>query len=120
MPQFMVDSAASMAAMLVLYLIFQDSGERWSYKTMIWMQDGTVSVGHTLLDVTTNPHEYYYQAAEKAADAIIWGRARKGWKLYDDFAGDRSLIKWYATVGKKRVAARRVQHYYGINTMMTT
>src|SRR6516165_2337744 len=55
-------------------------GEMEAYKTMVWVQDdGTVGVGHMLLnayDVTHN--EYFYQVAEKAARALIWGQSNEG------------------------------------------
>ena len=78
-------------------------GEMEAYKTMIWVQDaGTVSMGHLFLDayeVTNN--EYYYDAAAKAASALIWGQSHEGgWNYMIDFAGDRSLKEWYNTIGK--------------------
>ena len=43
--------------------------------------------------------EYYYQAAEKAAAAVIWGQSNEGgWNYMVDFAGDRSMKQWYATI----------------------
>src|SRR6478672_2457421 len=46
-------------------------GEMEAYKTMVWVQDaGTVSMGHMFLDAyRATGNEYYYQAAEKAAQA---------------------------------------------------
>jgi hypothetical protein len=55
-------------------------GEMEAYPTMVWVQDaGTVSMGHLFLDayhVTGN--EYYYEAAAKAASALIWGQSNEG------------------------------------------
>lgn len=66
-------------------------------------------------DVTGN--EYFYQAAEKAAAAMIWGQSKEGgWNYMIDFAGDRSLKKWYATVGKNGWRLEEFQHYYGNDT----
>ncbi len=94
-------------------------GEMEAYKTMIWLQHpGTVSMGHLFLDaykVTGN--EYYYQAAVKAASAIIWGQSHEGgWNYMIDFAGDRSLKQWYNTIGKNGWRLEEFQHYYGNST----
>jgi PelA/Pel-15E family pectate lyase len=90
-----------------------------AYKTMVWVQDGgTVSVGHMLLDaydVTRN--DYFYQEAERAGAAMIWGQNNEGgWNYLIDFAGDRSLKKWYATIGKNGWRLEEFQHYYGNST----
>ena len=119
--KFMVDSVSTNGGYVWYYL--PDLSRRWgemeAYKTMIWVQDGgTVSTGHMLLDayrVTGN--EYFYQAAEKAAAAMIWGQSNEGgWNYMIDFAGDRSLTKWYATIGKNGWRLEEFQHYYGNNT----
>src|SRR5580765_7837389 len=103
--KFMVDSVSNQGGYVWYYL--PDLSRRWgemeAYKTMIWVQDGgTVSVGHMLLDayrVTGN--EYFYQAAEKAAAAMIWGQSNEGgWNYMIDFAGNKSLVNWYNTIGK--------------------
>jgi hypothetical protein len=118
---FMADSVSTNGGYVWYYL--PDLSRRWgemeAYKTMIWVQDGgTVSVGHMLLDaydVTGN--EYYYQQAEKAAAAMIWGQNKEGgWNYLIDFAGDRSLKKWYATIGKNGWRLEEFQHYYGNST----
>src|SRR5690349_11012463 len=75
--KFLVDSLSTHGGYVWYYL--PDHSRQWgemeAYKTMIWMQDGTVSVGHALLDAYNVTHdEYFYQAAEKAADGIIWGQ----------------------------------------------
>ncbi|MBD0377780.1 MAG: pectate lyase, partial [Flavisolibacter sp.] len=94
-------------------------GEMEAYKTMVWVQDGgTVSVGHMLLDAyRATGNEYYYQAAEKAAAALIWGQSHEGgWNYMIDFAGDRSLKNWYNTIGKNGWRLEEFQHYYGNDT----
>ncbi len=119
--KYMEDSMSTSGGFVWYYL--PDRSRRWgemeAYKTMIWVQDGgTVSVGNMLLDaydVTDN--EYYYQAAEKAAAAMIWGQSSEGgWNYMIDFAGDRSLRKWYATIGKNGWRLEEFQHYYGNST----
>ncbi len=119
--KYMEDSVSTSGGFVWYYL--PDRSRRWgemeAYKTMIWVQDGgTVSVGNMLLDaydVTGN--EYYYQSAEKAAAAMIWGQSSEGgWNYLIDFAGDRSLKKWYATVGKNGWRLEEFQHYYGNST----
>ena len=94
-------------------------GEMEAYKTTIWVQDGgTVSAGFMLLDAyDATGDEYYYQAAEKAAGAMIWGQSSAGgWNYLIDFAGDKSLKEWYATIGKNGWRLEEFQHYYGNDT----
>jgi PelA/Pel-15E family pectate lyase len=94
-------------------------GEMEAYKTMVWVQDaGTVSMGHVFLDAYhTTGNEYYYEAAAKAAAALIWGQSNEGgWHYMIDFAGDRSLKEWYNTIGKNGWRLEEFQHYYGNDT----
>lgn len=94
-------------------------GEMEAYQTMIWMQGpGTVSMGHIFLDAyNATGNEYYYQAAARAASAVIWGQsAEGGWHYMIDFAGDRSLKQWYNTIGKNGWRLEEFQHYYGNST----
>src|SRR5689334_3317594 len=71
--KFMSDSVSTNGGYVWYYL--PDLSRRWgemeAYKTMVWVQDdGTVGVGHTLLDAYDVTHnEYFYATAEKAADA---------------------------------------------------
>ncbi len=116
--KFMAEKVSTNGGYLWQYL--PDFSRRWgemeAYETMIWVQHpGTVSMGHSFLDaykVTGN--EYYYQAAEKAASALIWGQNEcGGWNYIIDFAGDRSLKNWYNTIGKNGWRLEEFQHYYG-------
>lgn len=94
-------------------------GEMEAYKTMIWVQDGgTVSMGETFLNAyKTTGNEYFYQASEKTAEALIWGQSNDGgWNYLIDFGGDRSLKKWYSTIGKNAWRLEEFQHYYGNDT----
>lgn len=94
-------------------------GEMEAYKSMIWMQDGgTVQVGHMLLDVYhATGNELFYEYAKKTADAVIKGQSKAGgWNYMVDFAGEESIKKWYATIGKNGWRLEEFQHYYGNDT----
>jgi hypothetical protein len=119
--RFMVEKVSTNGGYVWNYL--PDFSRRWgemeAYKTMIWMQNpGTVSMGHLFLDAYEETgDEYYYQAAAKAASAIIWGQSPEGgWNYMVDFAGDRSLKQWYNTIGKNGWRLEEFQHYYGNST----
>ncbi len=91
-------------------------GEMEAYKTMIWVQPpGTTSMGHLFLDAyRATGDRYYLDAADKAARALIWGQLPAGgWNYVVDFAGDRSLQRWYDTIGKNGWRLEEFQHYYG-------
>lgn len=118
---FMVEKASTNGGYVWYYL--PDFSRRWgemeAYNTMVWMQNpGTVSMGHLFLDAyKATGDEYYYQAAAKAASAIIWGQSPEGgWNYMIDFAGDRSLKMWYNTIGKNGWRLEEFQHYYGNST----
>jgi PelA/Pel-15E family pectate lyase len=116
--QFMVEKVAYRGGYLWNYL--PDMSRRWgeleARETMIWLQPpGTSSMGHVFLDAYhATGDEYYYEAAEQVANALIWGQHPSGgWNYVVDFAGDRSLRDWYATVGKNAWRLEEFQHYYG-------
>ena len=119
--RFMVEDVSTNGGYVWSYMpdFSRQWGEMEAYKTMIWLQHpGTISMGHLFLDVyrATN-NEYYYKAAEKAANAIIWGQSNEGgWNYMIDFAGDRSLKQWYSTIGKNGWRLEEFQHYYGNST----
>ncbi len=119
--KFMVEDVSYNGGYVWYYM--PDFSRRWgemeAFKTMIWMQHpGTISMGHTYLEAYhATGNEYYYQAAQKATAAIIWGQSNEGgWNYVVDFAGDRSLKKWYNTVGKNGWRLEEFQHYYGNST----
>lgn len=94
-------------------------GEMEAYKSMVWVQDGgTVSVGHMLLDAYhATGNEYFYNTACRAADALVKGQSKYGgWNYMIDFAGEKSLKKWYATIGANGWRLEEFQHYYGNDT----
>jgi PelA/Pel-15E family pectate lyase len=119
--RYMVENVSTNGGYVWYYI--PDFSRRWgemeAYKTMIWLQSpGTVSMGHLFLDAyRATGDEYYYQAAEKAASAVIWGQSQEGgWNYVVDFAGDRSLKQWYNTIGKNGWRLEEFQHYYGNST----
>jgi hypothetical protein len=116
--QFMVDKVAYRGGYLWNYL--PDFSRRWgemeARETMIWLQPpGTSSMGHVFLDAYhATGDEYYYRAAEQVGAALIWGQHPSGgWNYVVDFAGDRGLRDWYATVGAHAWRLEEFQHYYG-------
>jgi len=119
--KFMVEKVSTNGGYVWFYL--PDFTRRWgemeAYKSMIWIQSpGTVSMGHLFLDAyRATGEEYYYQAAEKTAAALVWGQSPEGgWNYMIDFAGDRSLKQWYNTIGKNGWRLEEFQHYYGNST----
>ena len=91
-------------------------GRNGTKRTMVWIQPpGTPSVGHLLLDAYhATGDEYYYEAARKVANTLIWGQLEcGGWNYVFDFAGENSLKSWYDTVGKNGWRLEEFQHYYG-------
>ncbi|MBP5171150.1 MAG: pectate lyase [Bacteroidales bacterium] len=91
-------------------------GEMETRRTMVWNQaPGTPQMGHLLLDAYhATGDEYYYDAAMKVAQALIWGQQDNGgWNYTFDFAGEESLKEWYATTGRSGWRLEEFQHYYG-------
>jgi len=91
-------------------------GEMEARDSMIWIQPpGTATMGHLFLDAYhATGDDYYYQAAERVAGALIWGQHPSGgWNYMVDFGGDRSLREWYETVGKNGWRLEEFQHYWG-------
>ena len=91
-------------------------GEMEARETMIWIQPpGTATVGHLYLDAYhATGDNFYYQAAEQVAGALIWAQhPAGGWNYVADFAGERSLKEWYETVGKNGWRLEEFQHYWG-------
>lgn len=119
--RFMVEKVSNNGGYVAHYL--PDMSRRWGelegFDSQIWVQSpGTVSMGNIFLDAyEATSEEYYYQAAEKVASALIWGQQKEGgWNYIIDFAGDRSLQKWYATIGKNAWGFEEYNHYYGNST----
>jgi PelA/Pel-15E family pectate lyase len=116
--RYMVDTVSTNGGYVWYYL--PDLSRRWgemeAYDTMIWLQPpGTTSMGHVFLDAyQATGDDYYLHAADRAARAVIWGQLPDGgWNYIVDFAGDRSLRAWYATIGRNGWRLEEFQHYYG-------
>src|SRR5689334_6595532 len=91
--RFMVEKVAYNGGYVWAYL--PDMSRRWgemeAYPSMVWVQPpGTATMGHLFLDAYhATGDDYYYQAAEKAAQALIWGQnAAGGWHYMIDFGGE--------------------------------
>lgn len=116
--EFMVERVATNGGYVWSYL--PDLSRRWgemeAKPTMVWVQPpGTPTMGHLFLDAYhATGDEYYYRAAEQAADALIWGQHPSGgWNYLIDFGGEGSLRHWYGTVGRNGWRLEEFQHYYG-------
>lgn len=114
----MVEKVSTNGGYVTYYL--PDFSRRWgeleAFDTQIWIQDpATAAMGNIFLDAyTSTGEEYYYQAAEKVADALVWGQLPAGgWNYIVDFAGEGSLKKWYNTIGKNAWGFEEYYHYYG-------
>lgn len=116
--RFMVEEVSTNGGYVWSYL--PDKSRRWgeleAYPSMIWVQPpGTPTMGHIFLDAYhATGDEYYYLAAEKVADALIWGQLPKGgWNYFIDFDGEASTRQWYDTIGKNAWRMEEFQHYWG-------
>jgi PelA/Pel-15E family pectate lyase len=119
--RFMVEKVSTNGGYLRLYL--PDFSRRWAeqeaYPSHIQLTYGKTSeMGHLFLDTYhVTGDEYYYQAAEKVARALIWGQLSEGgWDYIIDFAGTASLKEWYRTIGKNAWGWDEYNHYYGTPT----
>src|SRR4051812_40639271 len=91
-------------------------GEMEAYPTMAWMQPtGTPSVGHCLLDAyQATGDKTFYKAAVRTAEVMKEAQhPAGGWNYIHDLQGERSLKKWYETVGINGWRLEEFQHYYG-------
>lgn len=115
--QFMVEKLAYRGGYLWSYLPDRSRvwGELEAYKTMVWVQPpGTATMGHLYLDAYhATGDEYYYQAAAKAAQALIDGQLPTGgWGYFIDFGGPASTKRWYDTIGKNAWRMEEFQHHW--------
>src|SRR4051794_15017511 len=102
---FMVDKASTRGGYVWSYL--PDMSRRWgemeAYPTMAWVQPpGTGTMGHLFLDAYhATGDDYYYEAAVKAAGALIAiQHPAGGWNYLGGFGGAKSIRRWYNTIGK--------------------
>jgi PelA/Pel-15E family pectate lyase len=115
---FMMDKVSCRGGFVWSYL--PDLSRRWgeleARETMIWIQPpGTPSMGHLLLDAFhATGDEYYYAAAVRVTDAVLYAQLPSGgWNYLADYAGDRSLQAWYDTIGRNAWRLEEFQHNWG-------
>jgi len=115
---FMIEKAAYNGGYVWSYT--PDMKRRWgeleAKPTMIWVQPpGTATMGHVFLDAFhATGDEYYYRAAERAAEALIWGQHPSGgWHYMIDFGGEASIKDWYASYGRNAWRMEEFQHDWG-------
>lgn len=116
--EFMVDTVSTRGGYVWSYL--PDLSRRWgeleATPDMIWVQPpGTADMGELFLDAYhATGDEFYYQAAEKAADALIAGEIPTGgWNYFIDFGGPEATKDFYDTVGTNAWRLEEFQHYWG-------
>jgi PelA/Pel-15E family pectate lyase len=119
--KFMLERASYRGGYVWAYL--PDFSRRWgeleATETMIWVQrPGTATMGQVFLDAyRATGDDAYYEAAARAADALVAGQHESGgWNYVIDFAGEASLRRWYGTIGKNAWRLEEFQHYYGSAT----
>ncbi len=88
-------------------------GEVPARKSQIWVQSGTPMVGMILLDAyEATGDKFYLQAAEKAADALIFGQTKEGgWHYVVDFE-PQGLQDWYKNKASKFKWGMEEQRFY--------
>lgn len=116
--RFMTDTVSTRGGYVWSYL--PDFSRRWgemeAWPSMIWTQaPGTPEMGQIFLDAYhATGDEQYYDAAVRAADALIAGQHPSGgWNYIIDFDGEDSLRRWYETIGRNGWRLEEFQHYYG-------
>lgn len=115
---FMTERVSTRGGYVWSYLA--DFSRRWGEMeagpSMIWTQaPGTPEMGQVFLDAYHATGEsIYYEAAARAADALIAGQHPSGgWNYIIDFDGEGSLRRWYETIGRNGWRLEEFQHYYG-------
>lgn len=91
-------------------------GEMEAHPTMIWLQEpGTPAMGELFLDAYhVTGDDYYYRAAARVGETMArYQHPAGGWNYIADTAGEESLKRWYATIGKNGWRLEEFQHYYG-------
>ena len=116
--RFMVEEVSTNGGYVWSYL--PDMSRRWgeleAAPSMIWVQPpGTATMGHLFLDAYhATGDEYYYRAAERAGEALVWGQHPSGgWNYFIDFAGEASTRHWYETIGRNAWRMEEFQHHGG-------
>jgi PelA/Pel-15E family pectate lyase len=103
--RFMIEKASHEGGYVWSYLpdFSRSWGELEARRSMLWVQPpGTPSVGQLLLDAWhATRDELYLVGATAAANALVAAQLPSGgWNYVYDFAGERSLDEWYATIGR--------------------
>ncbi|HYD39619.1 MAG TPA: pectate lyase [Anaeromyxobacter sp.] len=116
--RFMMDKVAYRAGFLWNYTpdLSRGWGEMEAYRTMVWMQSpGTSTVGHMLLDAYhATGDEYFYHQAVRVAETVIRAQHKAGgWHYMYDYAGEKSIKRWYETIGSNGWRLEEFLHYYG-------
>ncbi len=91
-------------------------GEMEAYPSMIWIQPpGTATVGHLYLDCYhASRDEYFYEAAAEVARSLTAAQnPAGGWNYLHDFAGEKSVRRWYETIGRNGWRLEEFHHYFG-------
>lgn len=116
--EYMVDTVAVHGGYVWSYL--PDMSRRWgemeAFPSMVWVQPpGTGTMGHVFLDAYhATGDQYYYECAQKCAEALIAGQlASGGWHYFIDFGGIESTKRWYDTIGRNAWRLEEFQHYWG-------
>ncbi len=116
--KFMVEKVSTHGGYVWAYL--PDMSRRWgeleAMPSMIWVQPpGTPTMGNLFLDAYhATGDEYYYQAAMKAADALIAGEiSTGGWNYFINFDSPASTQHFYDTVGQNAWRLEEFQHNWG-------
>ncbi len=114
--EYMVEHAADHGGYVWSYL--PDFSRRWGEMEaepgMIWVQaPGTATMGHLFLDAfNATGDSYYYDAAARAADALIAGQHRSGgWNYFIHTGRPAAARHWYETVGRNGWRLEEFQHY---------
>ena len=115
---YMVEHVADHGGYVWSYL--PDMSRRWGEMEaepgMIWVQaPGTATMGHLFLDAfNATGDRFYYDAAARAADALIAGQHRSGgWNYFVHTGGPMAARRWYVRIGRNGWRLEEFQHYYG-------
>jgi hypothetical protein len=113
---YMVEHVADHGGYVWSYL--PDLSRRWGEMEaepgMIWVQaPGTATMGHLFLDAfNATGDALYYDAAARAADALIAGQHRSGgWNYFVHAGGPVAARRWYERIGRNGWRLEEFQHY---------
>lgn len=115
--KFMVDEVSCNGGYVWTYAadLSRQWGEAPARKSQIWVQRGTVDMGHAYLDCWEATGDLYFlECAKKAANALIYGQhPLGGWNYFIDFDMP-GLDQWYRDVFTNfKWGMEEYRHYYG-------